>query len=116
MYYFPELPAWNTEASGLDCTEDEKWMQFVGVFDGKEVFEGDKISIFCEGKIYNKYENKEVVFIGGAFGFLWDYTLIMHFNKRKTDKRFQPLHNIDFEMLKLEVIGNIYENPELLIK
>lgn len=86
--------------------EDMILMQYTGLKDknGKEIYEGDII-------FDSFYERKaKVVFLEGAF---WlDY--IDDFKEYKTiHKRYQLLANYDNKSV-LEVIGNIYDNPELL--
>ena len=73
--------------------EPESVGQYTGVKDenGKEIYEGDIIKCFNSGNSY-------VSFKGGVFGLISDYGFIP----------FSDVHG------KMRVIGNIYENPELL--
>ena len=79
-----------------ECLSDERWkfMQSTGMFDknGQEVFEGDVVKIFGDklSKIYYSDGAFCVDILNGG----------------------TPLHAFLSE--HLEVIGNIYENPEIL--
>ena len=78
--------------------DPESLMQFTGLQDknGKDIYEGDNI----EFEFYNEIRKETVIYGNGSFtlGYcmsLWD---------TEQDR---------FKSVKLEIIGNIHENPEL---
>jgi uncharacterized phage protein (TIGR01671 family) len=77
----------------IEALESVELMQFTGLHDknGKEIYEGDILK--------TPYNNAEVKFKDGQFGIL------------KNNSRYGR----DFTscMSNFEIIGNIYENPEL---
>lgn len=84
-----------------------KLMQYTGLKDknGKKIYEGDIVKSFGESfmKLLVVQFEMDV-----AFG----YTIreVDIFNKKGYEKSWWPLHN----GWNLKIIGNIYENPELL--
>jgi uncharacterized phage protein (TIGR01671 family) len=88
---------------GIQCLEREQndfiLLQFTGLKDknGKEIYEGDVVVYWWDEKETVDEGRGFVEMRNGCFG----YETIRF-------KRFFNLHN------KLRVIGNIYENPELL--
>ncbi len=75
-------------------------MQYTGLKDknGKEIYEGDVIALDGGGELYNF----SVEFEDGCFGI------------RTNGKDFAELkYYIDMSFVDAEIIGNIYENPEL---
>jgi uncharacterized phage protein (TIGR01671 family) len=81
-------------------------MQYTGLKDknGKEIYEGDII----QDEFYER--KAEVVFLEGAFWLDYKEDFGVYNTKHK---RYQLLANYDYEQV-LEVIGNIYDNKELL--
>ncbi len=87
----------------MNCTgfpEDVIPLQYTGLKDkkGKDVFEGDIINIYVTEMI-NEILKAEVIFNDGAFCIKYPDGNISAFVKNE-----------------IEVIGNVYENPELLQK
>lgn len=85
-----------------DFTEDIIPLQYTGLKDksGKDIYEGDICSTYNINEPSNLVDT--VVFDDGSFVFQNDYKLSAELRGFKSDY--------------IEIIGNIYENPELLNK
>ena len=101
---------------GIDFN-DCKLMRYTGLKDckGKNIYEGDIVTTFIKGDGIN---NGDIQFAYGTFGIEWaDFkqskTLVGTWGQKHNLKR---LDDDTIDTLKIEVIGNIYQNPELLEK
>ena len=81
-------------------------MQYTGLKDknGKEIYEGDYLIIDGGADIK---PTAEVIFIDGCFCIDWPTV-----NDSKPELKYYA----SFNFITCEVIGNIYENPELISK
>ncbi len=89
---------------GLESPESMEFMQFTGLLDKnkQEIWEGDIVRHWsCTQKSFNR----EVIFQWGMFGFL---DAIKQFNPIGTSLGNKP------DNTGYVVIGDIYQNPELL--
>jgi uncharacterized phage protein (TIGR01671 family) len=115
--------AWDTESKVMwDWDEMQEWWEDVGYHDnmlrgnhyvpmqyteikdknGKEIYEGDILSIDVAGVITKKCK---VIYENGMFEVYW----------RSWDSPREELHNFtQFCNTEIEVLGNIFENSELL--
>jgi uncharacterized phage protein (TIGR01671 family) len=88
--------------------EEVVLMQSTGLYDknGKEIFEGDIIKgSFIEDNYYEIPLKGEVIFKNGGFG-IDQYGFLKGF--------LCILENERYSKLEIEIVGNIYENPEFV--
>lgn len=95
----------------LVAGENADLMQFTGLLDkkGKEIYEGDLIKIDGHGRIKPIIQVKWIA-EKACFGFEASWV------DEKNDNQLElyMYHNFKEEIMTIEIIGNIYENPELL--
>ena len=82
--------------------EDVELMQYTGIKDknGKEIYEGDILKD-------NKGRISKVVWHGSFAGFVYSYI-------DKDNEEYCNPNNLHLCYMKMEVVGNIYENKNLL--
>lgn len=106
--YVDELTVYgvDNERGGVAKSKSDKVpvMQYTGLKDknGKEIYEGDVVSTEClqvadHTEVWQKWHNLEVLYLDDIAAFV-------------------PFHEFgtDSDYVRYEVIGNIYEHPELL--
>ena len=86
----------------LEKLKDVEIMQFTGLLDknGKEIYEGDLIRYYLNFTDASINEIRQCIWYHSGFGF------------KKPDEEDQSA--LYMQTNRLEVIGNIYSNPELL--
>ena len=93
-----------------------KLMQYIGLKDckGCEIYEGDIVASVCDGEIL---EVGDIQFDCGVFGIEWvrtkqKKTMVGSWGQKHNLRR---LDDDTIDTNKIEVIGNVYQNSELLI-
>lgn len=102
------LPKNNWQKGG--CVDKYTIGQFTGLRDinGREIYEGDIVNF--DDSLYSVYAHSytgKVVFYKGQF-------CVEHYEDCFTTTFYTPLFKDDFADKKTTVLGNIYDNPELL--
>lgn len=102
MENWNHIKTWETLAQHLDGLTEFKWMQYTGLKDknGKEIYEGDVFRYELLNDNEKEFEQDSTI-----------YTEAVHFVDGCFELDNCPLGAFYYMG---EVIGNIYENPELL--
>jgi len=114
MLYIGKFPLYHEKDNGLHSGKEDKqgdWynlplMQFTGLTDknGKDIYENDIVNFRAN------YTNKPCGYMNGVVK-ITSYELLLVVG----DIEYNALEETDeFPYSKCEVLGNIYENPELL--
>lgn len=107
-----ETHAMYTIITNEEQDEDVVFMQYAGLKDknGVEIYEGDICRVSDEEPYSNElfYADYDWSLIGEVS--MIDCALFVHSN----DGLSIPLYNIRSGSIEVEVVGNVYQNPELL--
>lgn len=119
--------AYDEEANVMVYSDEQKVMQYTGLHDknGKEIYEGDIVKFDDEvwSSSYTscgtEYDSCEVVNYG-VVGFDEEtlrYDFVKYkYNENQVEADLHENHDLEFAdfIQEHEIIGNIYENPEVL--
>ena len=103
MFFWDDLSEHYIPCNYKECFE---LLQYTGLKDknGEEIYKGDIVAQFCFNDPRFRHEVK---YFNGAFG----YVLLEVFHAYSSNEHFNW---VDGKSERIEIIGNIYENPELL--
>ncbi|MDQ0268900.1 YopX family protein [Cytobacillus purgationiresistens] len=105
-----------TEDAGIVRVHEDSIGDYIGKKDkdGNEVHEGDIVTLFCQ-------ENKGAWNDFKVTGVVTYFEQFAQFLVKRENSHpqlgfdlFELCDHEDYELLEIEVIGNIYENPELI--
>lgn len=106
------VAGWSIGQAGVQTeTSNKVFMQYTGLQDknGKEIFEGDVMPIVIENL------GESIKTVNGVVKFEQGQWNIKYFHPFQKEIYLANLYSL-LERAEKEVIGNLYENPELLDK
>lgn len=124
MRFPPALGEWDDSDHHHFFTYNKKpsvMMQFTGLTDknGEKIYEGDILAIKFHPRYYSRISWKGVPDCIAKV--IWDFSGFRLAAKGKEDSRYADFHDekgsykmFEMSLKHTKVLGNIYENPELL--
>jgi len=112
-----KIGVWNYEETEIDFASDYPYlelMQFTGLLDknGKEIYEGDLLNTkttFENNMADRRFQSHTIRQVGFEAGCFIDINTSVALFDRLRNLSYSPYRWTDYE-----VIGNVFENPELL--
>ncbi|MFR1315354.1 MAG: YopX family protein [Clostridium perfringens] len=100
----------------IDSRSDGKLMQYTGLKDknGKEIYEGDILRCKCLKKCKLDSCAEKVIQYKNSLIEWWESRCNLGYRLRDSKGKTMMIKPTHLNTMEVEVIGNIYENPELL--
>ncbi|MGU8286404.1 YopX family protein [Clostridium perfringens] len=100
----------------IDSRSDGKLMQYTGLKDknGKEIYEGDILRCKCLKKCKLDSCAEKVIQYKNSLIEWWESGCNLGYRLRDSKGKTMMIKPTHLNTMEVEVIGNIYENPELL--
>lgn len=100
----------------IDSRSDGKLMQYTGLKDknGKEIYEGDILRCKCLKKCKLDSCAEKVIQYKNSIIEWWESGCNLGYRLRDSKGKTMMIKPTHLRTMEVEVIGNIYENPELL--
>ena len=114
--FYKELDGYSLEALfSKETNGGLEPMQFIGLYDinGREIYEGDIVSFWSTSYLNQLLYGEDNVLEPKIGTIVWNEEL-MKFEVEVEVEEFIPNFSKSYDDNQMEIVGNIYENPEYL--